>query len=135
MSLLEPDPVIDNATDTNSTGRTIQSWYLYDQADFFEYIIGWIVMTCVGIFLIFSLAWAVSSKLPSKRLRVITPLLMGLLGCWVGLSEGFIPALLISALYDSIDGVFGVDHAAGLGVGIGTLLCYFHLGKADFIHV
>jgi len=62
------------------------------------------------------------------------PLLTTLWGAGVGFMQGTLTACLIAAMYSAVPYTIGIDVAAGLGIGQAIIICYFHLGRADFIH-
>lgn len=70
----------------------------------------------------------------SKYLWMYLPLLMMIMGAFVGFIHGAISAALIGAISTSIPFPVGIDIAAGLGIGQAICIVYFHLGRADFIH-
>lgn len=103
--------------------------------DIWLHIICW-TMACVGSFFFAAGIMAGKSVAANKGgiVAILVPLLAALLGVAVGMAEGGLSSLLIAAIYNSVPYEVGIDTAAGIGIGQGLLMVYFHLGRADFVH-
>lgn len=96
------------------------------------HVICW-TMACVGTFFLGAGVIGVA-KSGSRLSLILIPLLWATLGLFVGMAEGGLSSLLVAAIYNSVPYAVGIDTAAGIGVGQGLLMVYFHLGRGDFVH-
>lgn len=108
----------------------------------------WTIMTTALVFLcagIYALHLNMRYKPEDSAIRVKhkstqflsllwIPALACIVGAGIGFSQGTISAAMISLIAQTIPYQVGIDIAAGLGISQGIVICYFHMGRADFIH-
>jgi len=107
-------------------------FFLTTFTDIWLHLTLWATATACVIFFLAGL-WA--ARVAKTRLAwvwaPISYILVGGIACFV---QASIVAALVAAIYRAIPYSAGLDTTSGLGVGIGIIFVYFHLGRSDFIH-
>ena len=115
---------------------SVDAVFLSTVLDIWVQIIVWTMVGCAFVFLSAGVhgVRCNSDARTSHVYYAIVPPLVGVFGGFVGFIHGCVTAALIGAVAVSINTSVGIGTAAGLGLGQAIIICWFHLGRADFIH-